>query len=468
MRTLVAIVLVLLNTSAVAQSPHNSSPLESTAEIRAYLEPENGIFVGQLVRLWIEIKSTGRFDKAPRYPDLDVDGAIAIMPEQLGVNFSEREGDQTLVGQRQRYAIIPQRAGELRIPAITVNMTIMGEDALPKKVSLRTEAISFAAEMPPGTEGMKSIVTVPKIDVEESYNRDFQGLTVGDAITRTITMSADGTLALALPRIAFPEQSGAQVYPAKTIFEDKINRGTYRAKRTDAATYVLTRSGEFSLPPVEVSWFDPDTKTLKSEELPGIRFLVQADPLADSAQREETPKEDTFTRLSHLTVTVLEWLRKNIAALTLACILLYVAVLIWNRYAAVFISAVRSAVRKLLNSEHFYFYRFRQACMKGQDDEVIKTFWRWLDSLTPLDRTATIEYFSRSLKDKHPLRPTEKLVQGRYGSELAPTSLAPNTREVYRIVSRFRHEVLQTKVASQPRDALQLNPRSPIRGGGLT
>ncbi len=298
MRILFAIVLVLLNTSVVAQSPDNPSPLESTAEIRAYLEPENGIFVGQLVRLWIEIKSTGRFDKAPRYPDLDVDGAIAIMPEQLGVNFSEREGDQTLVGQRQRYAIIPQRAGELRIPAITVNMTIMGEDALTKKVALRTEAISFAAEMPPGTEGMKSIVTVTKIDVEERYNRDFQGLTVGDAITRTITMSADGTLALALPRIAFPEQPGAQVYPAKTIFEDKINRGAYRAKRTDAATYVLTRSGEFSLPPVEVSWFDPDTKTLMSKELPGIRFSVRADPFTDSAQRVDTPKEDTFTRNS--------------------------------------------------------------------------------------------------------------------------------------------------------------------------
>ena len=65
MRILFAIVLVLLNTSVVAQSPDNPSPLESTAEIRAYLEPENGIFVGQLVRLWIEIKSTGRFDKAP-------------------------------------------------------------------------------------------------------------------------------------------------------------------------------------------------------------------------------------------------------------------------------------------------------------------------------------------------------------------------------------------------------------------
>ena len=468
MRILFAIVLVLLNTSVVAQSPDNPSPLESTAEIRAYLEPENGIFVGQLVRLWIEIKSTGRFDKAPRYPDLDVDGAIAIMPEQLGVNFSEREGDQTLVGQRQRYAIIPQRAGELRIPAITVNMTIMGEDALTKKVALRTEAISFAAEMPPGTEGMKSIVTVTKIDVEERYNRDFQGLTVGDAITRTITMSADETLALALPRIAFPEQPGAQVYPAKTIFEDKINRGAYRAKRTDAATYVLTRSGEFSLPPVEVSWFDPDTKTLMSKELPGIRFSVRADPFTDSAQRVDTPKEDTFTRLSHLTVTVLEWLRKNIAALTLACILLYVAVLIWNRYAAASISAVRSAVRKLLNSEHFYFYRFRRACMKGQHDEVIKTFWRWLDSLTPQDRTATIEYFSRLLKDKHPLRPTDRWVQDRYGNELVPTSLAPDTREIYRIVSRFRHGVLQTRVASQPCDSLPLNPRSPTPGGGLT
>ncbi len=460
MRLPLAIAMLLLLGQPTIAQLQERSPQRSYAEISAYLEPKDGIFVGQLVRLWLEIKSTGRFIRSPRYPDLDIDGAIAIMPEQLGVNFSEGRGDDTMIGQRQRYVIIPQRSGEFTVPALTIAVTIADENEQPKTIELRTKPVSMSVTMPSGAVNLASIVTVQEIAVHQKYDGISDTLKAGDAATRTITMSTEGTLALALPKIVFSELDGAQVYPAKTIFEDKINRGTYRAKRTDAATYVFSSAGEFSLPPITVTWFDPGTKTLKSEELPGKNFSVQPDPLANSTPKTKTPEESTSSQISSLIVTMLEWLRTNIVSLTLACIALYLAALIWRRYAAAAMSAVRSFISKILNSEPFYFLKFRQACTKGDTDEVIKAFWRWLDCLTPKNRAATVQFLSRQSKQNDPLKPTRDWQQDRYHDALLKTSATTDTREIFRIVSGFRDKVLQARRVTNVPDKVGLNPHS--------
>lgn len=468
MRLTLALALMLLTGQSAMAQLQDPPPRSSHAEISAYLEPKDSIFVGQLVRLWLEVKSTGRFIRSPRYPDLNIEGAIAIMPEQLGVNFSEGRGDDTLIGQRQRYVIIPQRAGEFTVPSLTITVSIADENNQPKTIQLRTKPLAMTATMPPGAENLASIVTVQNISVDQKYDRISEMLKAGDAVTRTITMSANGTLALALPKIVFSELDGAQLYPAKTIFEDKINRGTYRAKRTDAATYVFSRAGEFSLPPIKVTWFDPDTQTLKSEELPGKNFSVAPDPLAASSPETKTQQKSTSSQISSIIVTMLEWLRTNIVSLTLACIALYLATLIWRRYAAAAMSAVRSFISKVLNSEPFYFLKFRQACTKGDANEVIKAFWRWLDCLTPENRTATVEFLSRQSKQNDPLKPTRDWQQDRYHDALLKTSATTDTRKIFRIVSSFRDKVLQARKVTHVRDNVELNPRSLTSGGKPT
>ncbi len=461
MRLLLAIAMVLLAGQSAMAQLEDPPPRRSSAEITAYLEPKDGIFVGQLVRLWLETKSTGRFIRSPRYPDLNIDGAIAIMPEQLGVNFSEGRGDDTLIGQRQRYAIIPQRAGDFTIPPLNITVTIADENNQPKTIELRTEQITMTATMPPGAKDLTSIVTVPKITVSQKYDGVSESPKAGDAVTRTITMSAEGTLALALPSIVFAKLDGTEVYPAKTIFEDKINRGTYRAKRTDAATYVFSRAGQFSLPPIKVTWFDPDTKTLKSEEMPGKDFSVKPDPLAKQTEKVEPQQESTSSEISSLIITALEWLRTNIAWLTLLCIAFYLVVLVWQKYSGAAIRATRSHIDKALHSEPYYFLKFRQACTKGDTDRVVTSFWRWLDCLTPENRAATVAFLAKQSRQNDPLRPTRDWQQDRYHDALLSTSAASDTREIFRIVSGFRDKVLKARSPSHAAGKLELNPRTP-------
>ncbi len=461
MRLVLAITMLLLAGQSAMAQLRDPPPRRSSAEISAYLEPKDGIFVGQLVRLWLEIKSTGRFIRSPRYPDLNIDGAIAIMPEQLGVNFSEGQGDDTLIGQRQRYAIIPQRAGDFAIPSLTISVTIADENNQPKTIELRTKQITMTAKMPPGAKDLASIVTVPKITVVQKYDGLSESPKAGDAVTRTITMSADGTLALALPSITFAKLAETEVYPAKTVFEDKVNRGTYRAKRTDAATYVFSRAGEFSLPPITVTWFDRDTKTLKSEELPGKDFSVEPDPLANKTKNVEPEKETTSSQISTLIITALEWLRMNIVWLTLFCIALYLAVLVWQKYSAAAIRAARSHIDKALNSEPYYFLKFRRACTKGDTDQVVKAFWSWLDCLTPEDRAATVAFLAKQSRQNDPLKPTRDWQQDRYHDALLSTPAASDTSEIFRIVSAFRHKVLQARSPLHVPGKLELNPRTP-------
>ena len=80
MRKIAALVMLLTCTAAQAE-----------VRVDAYAEPDGNIYLGQRVRLIVDIRTDTWFTRAPRYPELKLDRAIALMPEGFGVNFTERE-----------------------------------------------------------------------------------------------------------------------------------------------------------------------------------------------------------------------------------------------------------------------------------------------------------------------------------------------------------------------------------------
>ena len=401
MRLALAILLVLFANSAVAQTP-DASATGPDVKVRAYLEPDKDIYVGQLVRLWVEVTTSTWFSKAPRYPELQLDGAITLMPEQLGVNFSDRVGGATRTGQRQRYAIIPQRAGALAIPPLTVTTSVSIDGKPSDPVTLQTEPLTIDATMPPGTQDFEQVLTTQGLKVEQTYDREFTDLKVGDSVTRTVTLQGEDTFALALPATRFPDVPGARAYPSQPILEDKVNRGQYRAKRTDAVTYVLEREGATKLPEIVVHWWDPQKKKIEEKVLPAVDLSVAANPDYRPATGLPGVSDSASEQFKDAVATALNWLRANIVWLTLGVIALYILVLAVRRFGPPLVTRWTLWRERARQSEARFFSDFRRACRSGDADAIVSRFWKWLDRLSPADRAASLEQFTAQITRGQP------------------------------------------------------------------
>ena len=75
--------------------------------------------------------------------------------------------------------------------------------------------------------------------------RSSQDLKVGDSITRTVAIRAEGTPAMLLPPTTFVRLDGLALYPNQSLLQDNLDRrtGVQSTTRTDEATYMLERGG---------------------------------------------------------------------------------------------------------------------------------------------------------------------------------------------------------------------------------
>ncbi len=461
MRLFIALFLSLILASVPTQSAEDEAA--SDVKVRAYLEPEGDIYVGQLARLWIEVSTSTWFTKAPTYPELKLPGAIALMPEQLGVNFSDRVGGKTRSGQRQRYVIIPQRVGDLTIPPLTITLAVAIDGKPSDLIKIQTEPVAMAVVFPEGAEGLEQIITTDKLSVRETYGGNLEGLKVGDAVTRKVTVKAENTFALALPQVEFKSVKGTRLYPAQPKLSDKVNRGRYSAERSDAATYVLQSEGRVTLPEIRVQWWNPDSNAIEQSLLPSVSFAVATNPDHAGPTTANRDGTDTVNEAKRWLITGLLWLRANIVSLMVAAIGLYMLILVWRRFQPALLHRWRDFADRYRQSEARAFSLFRKACRSRDDSRMVNTFWHWLDQLTPGDQAASLDRLTRQLGDEAFSSFILKEGRARYSP---PYTDRQEGGTIYRHVARFRQQIVGRHRQKASLDLSSLNPRSASQATG--
>jgi hypothetical protein len=352
------------------------------AEVRvdAYAEPKGDVYLGQRVRLVVDVRTDTWFTTAPRYHELKIDGAIALLPEAFGINFTTREGGTTWAGQRQRYVLFPQRVGPLTVPPIDVPLAVSSESRPGARQVVTTPKVTINVVAPPGSADVPAFVTTPRLIVTEEWDGDFEDLKVGDAITRRITQSADDVFALLLPVIQFEDIEGFGVYPGTPQLDDRVDRGSYTAVRTDQVTYVMQAEGDFEIPAIEVHWFDLGKKTMTTETLDPLEVSVLPNPDAVLGE-EEAVAEEPSVGIEEALRSALDWLAVNIHWLTLLAGALFALRQLWSRFVPSWLQSLRDTRRRKRESEEHYFDELIRAVRSGDEDQVVASFWRWTDRL---------------------------------------------------------------------------------------
>ncbi len=452
MRFLLAMLFCVISTICLAEE----MALPEGVSIKTYVRHEGDIFVSQLVRVNVDITLPTWFTEAPRFPDLKVDGAIALMPSLMGVNLTDEKNGKTQTVHTQTYTVIPQRAGDVTVPPIKVTLGISIDGKPSEPFTLVSEPVVFRAVTPPDMPKGAAFVAVPELEAKETYNTDFAGLKAGDAVKRTIQITASDTFGLAIPAVKFEQIEGLSSYPAQPKLSNKTNRGEYSGSRTDQMTYVIGEKGNFKLPEISLHWFDTSKGVVETVVFPSVEFSAAANP-----SFQQSGSGQGSINFKGAVSRILAFLKNNIQEIALSLAAMYLIWLAAKRFGPEVYEKGQAYRKKLQNSEKRYFKTFRKACRNGDPSAMVGTFWRWMDRVSPRDQTGSLGNKHTLMIDEGFQDSTRKISHELYSTERGKNKTALN--EFYPLASQLRQRVVHPVQAPHEGEKQNpLNPRKPV------
>jgi len=289
-RLALALCLLALLCPAAAATTLRELQQQGHLEVRSEIQASDPLVPGQRARLILEISVDTWFTGGTRIALPEVPGLVLLQTEQFASNASATRNGQTWVVQRWAIDVYPQRPGRFTIPPLRLRLQVNGGGAGDVAGELFSPPANLQATLPAALEPLESWVAAPAFSVTQRFDRDLEGLQVGDAFERRIEFEAADVMAMMLPTVAARDIEGLAAYPAPPVLEDSNNRGQMRAARSRSISYVMQAPGDYELPALRFAWWDTRDATLREVELPAIRFSVGA--VAARTGAHATPRVD--------------------------------------------------------------------------------------------------------------------------------------------------------------------------------
>ena len=235
---------------------------------------------------------------------LHLDDAIV---EQLG---ESRTYEKLINGIRhgvieRRYGIYPQHSGELMIPAQTFSATQVDSQQATAPAPLgpkpgkmvhvtSTEIALNVLPKPEAYPPNAPWLPARSLSMSETWNPEPDHTLVGESLTRTLTLKAEGLSSAQLPPLPATDVNGLRRYPDLPQLSNQVTESGLIGSREEREALVPTRVGQIELPAVEVVWWNTHEDHLERTYLPARTLMAAANPnLA-----VDTPASGTPTALS--------------------------------------------------------------------------------------------------------------------------------------------------------------------------
>jgi hypothetical protein len=225
--------------------------------------------------------------------DPRVSGAKAVI-EKLGddtVYESFRNGKRYQVVER-KYAIFPQSSGTLTLEPVLFTAQLGSRTPLlfgpfggqSRTTRRRSERIQLTARPIPDSFQNGRWLPTTQLQLQEIWSKEPPVFRVGEPITRTLALIADGLTAGQLPEIKPSIPAGFKQYPDQPILDDQKSKKGVVGIRQEKIALIPTREGDVILPALDIPWWNTEQKRIEHARLPERKITVQAVAPATAAQ----------------------------------------------------------------------------------------------------------------------------------------------------------------------------------------
>lgn len=162
-----------------------------------------------------------------------------------------------------RYAVFAQDSGEIVVPAQTFTGNIGGRSSFfdsfvngGQRVGARSIAQTINVDPIPATDG-KPWFPAQDVQVSSEWSGDITQIRVGEPITRTITITAQGQRASAIPPLNIQNNHAEyKSYKDQPQLENSASAQGIIGVRSESEAIIPSQSGQLILPEQRISWWD--------------------------------------------------------------------------------------------------------------------------------------------------------------------------------------------------------------------
>ena len=251
---------------------------------RSYVQAE----ILYTVRIFLAVNMNNASLSEPGLSDAD-----AVI-EKLGDDRqyqTNHQGRRYQVYERQ-YAIYPQRSGKLRIEPVVFNAQLVNNSRYMfspfsqqgQTRRLRSKAIDIDVKPIPAQYKSKHWLPARKLSLQEQWPTEPPKFKVGEAVTRTLTLRAEGLTAAQLPEIDEGAGNDFKTYPDQASLDDQKQDKGIIGTRTEKIAMIASHAGEYTLPEITINWWNSQTNRSETARLPARKITV----LAGDGSRQPT------------------------------------------------------------------------------------------------------------------------------------------------------------------------------------
>ncbi len=429
---------------------------ESTAPqpvVRTTIEPAQ-VVVGQPATLTVEVLAPNFMTAPPGMPDFQLPNAITRTGSTT--NTSDRQGDVSYAGIRYEFLIYPQEAGAYAVSGKTITVTFADNPPHTSQTEVAVPAADFEAVIPDAAGGLDPFISATRLTLQQDIQHPTEPLKVGDAVTRVVTIEAEGAPAMLLPPTTFAPIAGTRMYRSEPELNDRVDQGSglLSAVRTDRATYMLETAGTITFEALEIAWWNATDHGIEHARADPQSFTVTGGPPVSRGTSDQgglsSPRKVVLFVLEH-------WLAVLAAVVALVALIWALPPILRNLN-----SHVRHRREAYRQSETFAFSELRRSARRGDARLSYRALLLWLSRFAPTASGGTISSLTRWAKD--PIL-TQEIAA--LENQLFAAAPAPNTWSGDRLISaigsaRGRAGLQRrewTAAHSLPRD---INPQSSV------
>ena len=289
-----AITIKVLNDSQAANGNNNQalSVSVSTNTRQAY--------VGQQFLFEIEISAAENVSNLSG-PKIEITNSDVELLEQK----SKQRLENGLIRQviLLKYAVFTNQPGKIEIPAMIYTATQGGRRSVfnsnrGKRVVARSAPISLNIQAIDTTHS--PWFPADNVSITSHWSGDISQMTVGEPITRSVTITAKGQRASAIPPLQNTTSTDYKSYKDQAQLDDGKTENGYLATRIESEAIVASNEGELILPEQRIRWWDVHNSQWKEAILPSEKVNVAANTKVQNNQiieQQLTPQNTVATEV---------------------------------------------------------------------------------------------------------------------------------------------------------------------------
>ena len=227
-------------------------------------------------------------------------GELAVPGAQL-LKVAESQYQKDIDGKQYtvvetRYAIFADSSSTLEIPAIQYRGVIADRSSRNsgslfrqrgKQAFFNSEVKQLEVKPAPSNNTLQHWLPGKGLALQERWSNTTGDITLGEPLTRTITITGQGLMGSQLPPLQMPGSQSYKLYPDQAQMEDSVSESGVLGKRIESIAIVPTQVGSITLPDITVDWWDTEANAPRQTVLKG-RTLSVLPPLDSTGMADDS------------------------------------------------------------------------------------------------------------------------------------------------------------------------------------